>query len=283
MLGAIIGDMVGSPYEFNAGAKPKKEDIKLFGEGNKMTDDSYLTLAVGKVLMRHYPFDLTASFKEAIQRELKEEFKKAVLAHPYAGFGASFQKWASLPYEEMAPYNSCANGSAMRVSSLGWLCSSLSEVKELSLIVSEITHNHPDGIKGAEAIAACVYLARNSFSKEQIRDYVELNYYPSIRSLDYEDLVRNYAFDVFCENSCPQAIYCFLQSESLEDAIIKAVCIGGDSDTIASMAGAIAEAFYSKNGLSELERRYMDGVLDKETIEPIKKMHRLIKSPKFAS
>ena len=281
MLGAILGDMIGSPYEFNAGPKPKKEDIKVADPANKMTDDSYLTLAVAKVLMRHYPFKLDENERQSIHEGLKEEFKKAVLAHPYAGFGASFYKWANLPLDEMKPYNSCANGSAMRISSIGWLASSLIEVKELSRFVSEVTHDHPDGIKGAEAIATCVYLARNDFTKEQIRDYVELNYYPVIRHLNYEDLVENYSFDVFCENSCPQAIYCFLLSESLEDAIVKAVSIGGDSDTIACMAGAIAEAFYNKSSLSELERYYLGNVLDKETIDPIRKMHHLIKSHKL--
>ena len=282
MLGAIIGDMVGSPYEFNGGEKPKREEIDLYGEKNRMTDDSYLTLAVARCLCRVYPFRMDGNMRERLHADLKSEFKKAVAAHPFAGFGASFHQWAELKEEEMKPYHSAANGSAMRVSSVGWMAASLLEVKELSRYVSEITHDHPDGIKGAEAIATCVFLARNGCSKEQIRDYVELNYYPSIRHFDYEELVRDYAFDVFCENSCPQAIFCFLRSESLEDAILKAVCIGGDSDTIASMTGAIAEAFYDSSCLSEIERNYIGKMLDKESVETIKRMHRLIASPKFS-
>ncbi len=282
MLGAILGDMIGSPYELNRGKKPRREEINLYGEKNRMTDDSYLTLAVAKALLRHYPFHLDEAEKLAIQEDLKKEFKEAVRKHRYAGFGASFYKWAKLPLEEMKPYGSCANGSAMRVSPIGWLASSLEEVKELSLLVSEITHNHPDAIKGAEAIASCVFLARKGSSKKEIGDYVERNYYPSIADFSFESLVKNYTFSVFCEGSCPQAIYCFLISESLEDAILKSICIGGDSDTIACMCGGIAEAFYNHDTLSPLEKHYLDFHLDKEQEELIKKMHEAIGSKKFS-
>ncbi len=281
MLGAILGDMIGSPYEFNVDKKPMRQEIDLYGENNRMTDDSYLTLAVAKVLLKHYPFHLDDKEKLAIQDDLRKEFKDTVAKHPFAGFGASFYKWANLPLKDMRPYNSCANGSAMRISSVGWLASSLTEVRELSLLVSDVTHNHPDAIKGAEAIASCIYFALKGYTKEQIRDYVELNYYPSIRDFDYESLVENYAFDVFCEGSCPQAIYCFLISDSLEDAILKAICIGGDSDTIACMCGGIAEAFYNRDSVSPLERHYLDFYLEREEEDIIKKIHQAIGSRKF--
>ena len=137
------------------------------------------------------------------------------------------------------PYNSFGNGSAMRISPVGWMAKSEEEVKILSKTVTEITHNHPEGIKGAEAVAMCIYLARNGYSKEQIEERMLNDYYPEISSLDFDELVENYEFSEICQKSVPQAIYCFLISNSLEDTIRNCVAIGGDCDTTGAMAGSL--------------------------------------------
>lgn len=271
MFGAIIGDMVGSRFEYND-KKPKV--IDLYNINNRMTDDSLLTIATAAVLLKYYPFDFSESEKEKIQNDLKLKYSSMVKCYPGAGFGASFFKWAKTPDEEKKPYNSCGNGSAMRISPVGWLANSIVEVKYLSKVVTEITHNHPEGLKGAECIAMCVFLARNGASKEDIKKNVAENYYPEILNLDFDDLVKNYTFNVLCQGSVPEAVYCFLISESLEDAVVKAVQIGGDSDTIACMAGAIAEAFYNKDSLSEIEQKYMDFFIEPQTEKLIKNFHK---------
>ena len=161
---------------------------------------------------------------------------------PNYGYGGSFFDWAMSESNE--PYNSWGNGSGMRISPVGWIANSIEEVKKLSKAVSEVTHNHPEGIKGAEAIAMCIYMARIGKTKEEIKEYIYDNYYPELDYLDYEELLDTYEFDVSCQGSVPQAIFCFLIGESFNDVIKTAVSIGGDSDTIACMAGAIAEAYY---------------------------------------
>ena len=281
MLGAIIGDMVGSKYEFNDTNKLTKKTLKLIDLENRMTDDSYLTLAVGKVLNKYYPFKFSEEEKEEIQRDLKLEFKSMVSKHASAGFGQGFYFWSKENIDNMKPYNSCGNGSAMRISSVGWYAKTLDEVKYLSKIVTEITHNHEEGLKGAEAIALCIFMARNGFTKDEIELYMEAYYYPRIKTIDYDLWVKNYQTNLLCQNSVPEAIYCFLKSNSLEDAIVKAVCLGGDSDTIAAMAGSIAEAYYNKDNISLLEQKYMDFCIEDEYLDIIKQMHKNIGSIKF--
>ena len=281
MLGAIIGDMVGSNYEFNDSKKPTPKTLKLMDLTNRMTDDSYLTLAVAKVLTKYYPFNFSEEEQINIQEDLRIEFKYMVEHHKTAGFGGTFYFWALKDLKDMKPYNSCANGSAMRISAVGWMANNLTEVQYLSLMVSEITHNHPDGLKGAEAIATAIFMALHGYSKEEIGDYMIHNYYPRIVDIDYDKWVKEYKTDLFCEGSCPEAIYCFLHSNSLQDAIVKAVCMGGDSDTIACMAGAIAEAYYNKNSISKLEQMYMDFCIEDEYLDIIKNMHKKIGSKKF--
>lgn len=255
MIGAIIGDMVGSVYEFN---NIKTKDFNIFNNANKMTDDSYLTIAVAKVLLKHYPLNYTQRELNSIKKELIKEFKDAVIEHPFAGFGGFFFGWA-IDYNKTGykPYNSYGNGSAMRISPVGWIANSEEEVKLLSKTVTEITHNHIEGLKGAEAIAMCIYLARTGKSKEEIKDYVIKNYYPEVADLDYDELVKHYEFSEICQKSCPQAIYCFLISNSLEDAVRNCVGIGGDCDTTGAMAGAIAEAYYNRDKLSEFEDKFI--------------------------
>lgn len=276
MLGAIIGDMVGSQYDFNP-IKTKK--FNAFNPNNKMTDDSYLTIAVAKVLLKHYPIKYTQKELEKIQKDLTNEFVLTFKNHPFVGYGDLFVRWCLNP--DRKPYNSFGNDSAMRISSVGWIANSEEEVKILSKTVSEITHNHKEGLKGAEAVALCVYLARKGYSKKEIRERMINDYYPEIKELDFETLVKTYRFEATCPGSVPQAIYCFLISHGLEDAIKNCIAIGGDCDTTGAMAGAIAEAYYQKNKVSKFEDMFMYYFIDKEYVNLILKLHKAINSKKF--
>ena len=280
MLGAIIGDMVGSLYEFHP---IKRKDFEIFDNRMRMTDDSYCTLAVAKVLVDHYPFSFDEQSLKDIQSDLIKEFGRTWYQNRACGFGGMFFRWCDKAFRTgyAEPYNSFGNGSAMRISPVGWMAKSEEEVKMLSKTVTEITHNHPEGIKGAEAIALCIYLARNGASKEQIRERMVNDYYPEISSLDFDELVENYEFSEICQKSVPQAIYCFLISNSLEDTIRNCVAIGGDCDTTGAMAGAIAEAYYQKDKVSDFEEKYLYWMIDPEVERQIKGFHETIGSKKF--
>lgn len=281
MLGAIIGDMVGSLYEFHP---IKIKEFNIFDNRMRMTDDSLLTLAVAKVLVDHYPFSFDKESLEAIKKDLIHEFVRTWLRDKGAGFGGMFFYWCNYAYNHdyyAEPYNSFGNGSAMRISPVGWMANSEEEVKILSKTVTEITHNHPEGIKGAEAVAMAIFLARKGYSKEQIKERMVNDYYPEIDTLDYADLVENYEFSEICLKSVPQAIYCFLISNSLEDAIRNCVSIGGDCDTTGAMAGAIAEAYYQKDKVSSFEEKYLYLMIDPEVERQIKGFHETIGSKKF--
>jgi ADP-ribosylglycohydrolase len=224
MFGAIVGDVIGSVYE----AFPcKHENFQLFSEKTRFTDDTVLTIAVADAYMNDKDYATT----------LKQYARK----FPLAGFGGSFVNWVDS--ENMTGYGSYGNGSAMRVSSLGWLCNSIEDVIREAKKSAEVTHNHPEGIKGAQAIASAVFLARQKYSKSQIKFFIEETFkYDLNRKLD--DIRPTYDFDVSCQGSVPESIIAFLESKNFEDCIRKAISIGGDSDTIAAMAGSIAEAFY---------------------------------------
>lgn len=281
MLGAIIGDMVGSLYDSHP---IKRKDFKLFNPEMRMTDDSYLTIALAKALMKHYPIKYDEDSIKSLQKDLAEEFVNTFFAHPSTGFGEMFFHWCleCRKTGQIAPaYCSYGNGSAMRISPVGWMANSEEEVKLLSKIVTEITHNHPEGLKGAEAVAMCIYLARNGYTKEQIKERMVKEYYPEIADLDFDELVRTYHFNASCQESVPQAIYCFLISTSLVDSIRNAVAIGGDSDTQACMAGAIAEAYYQRDQLSKFEDRFIYLMLDNKVEKLLKDFHKLIHSDKM--
>ena len=280
MLGAIIGDMVGSIYEFHP---LKKKDFNIYNPKMRMTDDSLLTIAVARVLLKHHPIDYSKKDLDAIKKDLVNEFVRTWKQNIGAGWGGRFFEWCAQAARtgEAEPYNSCGNGSGMRISPVGWIANSEEEVKLLSKAVTEITHNHPEGLKGAEAVAMAIFLARQGASKEKIRERIIRDYYPEIANLDFDDLVAHYDFSEICQKSVPQAIYCFLISNSLEDAIRNCVAIGGDCDTTGAMAGAIAEAYYQKNQLSEFEDKYLYLMIDPEVEELIKKLHQSIGSAKF--
>ena len=279
MLGAIIGDMVGSKYEFHP---IKTKEFDIYDSRMRMTDDSLLTIAVAKTIIKNYPIQYDEKSVKAFQNCLINEFVEAWRNHKEAGFGGMFYRWCIKASKGIyEPYNSYGNGSAMRISPVGWVAKSEEEVKKLSRIVTEITHNHPEGIKGAEAVAMAIYLALHGASKEEIKERMIKDYYPEIKDLDFEQLVMNYEFSEICQKSVPQAIYCFLISNSLEDAIRNCVAIGGDCDTTGAMAGAIAEAYYQKDKVSEFEDQYLYWMIDPDVELIIKELHRIIKSKKF--
>ena len=232
MLGAIIGDIVGSIYEFES---EKNKNFQLFTPKSCLTDDSLMTLAVGCACTKADLND-EEDFKSWVvyyMRKIGREF-------PNSGYGYNFAMW--LRSDFMGAYNSFGNGSAMRVSPVAWVTQSLEEAEKLAKWSSEVTHNHPEGIKGAQATAAAIYLAKTGKSKAEIKEYIEQNYYTLDFTLD--EIRPTYEFDVTCQGSVPQAIQCFLEAADFEDAIRNAVSLGGDGDTQAAIAGSIAEAFY---------------------------------------
>lgn len=281
MLGAVIGDMVGSMYEFHP-CKTKK--FNIFDQRMKMTDDSYLTIAVANALLMQYPINYSSQSLKMIQEDLAKEFIKMWQRHIDAGFGIMFFRWCYQSKEighPAPPYNSFGNGSAMRISPVGWIADSEEHLKLLSKTVTEITHNHPEGLKGAEAVALCIYLALHGSSKEEIKDRMIKDYYPEIANFDFADLVENYCFSEICQKSVPQAIYCFLISDSLEDTIRNCVAIGGDCDTTGAIAASIAEAYYQKEKLSDFEDKYLYLMIDPEVEQLVKNFHKTIGSNKF--
>lgn len=235
MLGAIFGDIVGSCYEFR---NTKTKNFELFAKGCHFTDDSVMTLAVAKALLQYDGIQDTETFKDILITSMHTYGN----AYPYAGYGGNFSWW--LIKKCRLPYNSFGNGSAMRVSPVGWYADSLEEALTLAEASAGVTHNHPDGIKGAVVTAGAIYLAKTGSSKDEIKQFVE-SYYPLDFTLD--EIRPTYTFDVSCQGSVPQAMQAFLESDSFEDTIRNAVSIGGDSDTIAAIAGSVAEAFYGMN------------------------------------
>ena len=231
MLGAIIGDIAGSRYERN---NIKTRTFPFFSVWDSMTDDSMMTLAIGEALLS------ARKDRTDLGRQAVASMQRLGRMFPDCGFGRHFSLW--LTYEDPMPYGSWGNGAAMRVSPCGWAGNTLQEVKALSKAVTEVSHNHPEGLKGAEAAAIAVFLARTGAAKEEIRDYIQKNYYDLNFTLD--EIREGYRFDVSCQGSVPQAIKAFLEADSFENTIRNAVSIGGDSDTIAAIAGGIGEAFF---------------------------------------
>ena len=256
MLGAIIGDIVGSKYEFD---NIKTKEFKLFDKDCFFTDDSVMTLAVAKSLLEYRSNPDKLDLNQIVIKNMHSFGKK----YPNRGYGGSFLLW--LLREDTKPYNSFGNGAAMSVSSCGFAANSLEEAKELSKKVTEVTHNHREGLKGAEATAVAVYMAKIGLSKFEIRKYINKHYYKLDFTLD--DIRPTYEFNETCQDTVPQAIEAFLESESFEDAIRNAISIGGDSDTLAAITGAIAEAYYGipkkikKQALSYLDS-YQKEIID---------------------
>ena len=247
MVGAILGDIIGSPYEFDRGRKTK--EFPLFCDASEFTDDTVMTIAVAE------------AFLEAEQDAKDEEIRNLLVSkmrrwgrkYPFAGYGMRFSIW--LASERPKPYGSFGNGSAMRVSSAAWLFHDLDTVRKMARLSAEVTHNHPEGIKGAEATAAAIFLARNGADKNEIREYMEREFgYDLSRTCD--EIRPDYYHVESCMETVPEAITAFLEGESFEDVIRTAVSLGGDCDTLTAIAGSMAEGFYGVS--DELKKECYD-------------------------
>lgn len=242
MLGAVAGDIIGSPYEFNRN-NIKTTEFPLFCERSRFTDDTVMTFAVAQALMRAIPVRGGVPDKNEFLEILIDSMHELGHAYPNIGYGSKFVLWLS--HRSRTPYGSIGNGSAMRVSPVAWAFDDLETVEIFAGLSAIVSHNHPEGIKGAQSTASAIFLARSGNSKEQIRDFITERYsYDLSRTLD--EIRPSYKFDATCPGSVPEAITAFLDGESFEDTVRKAVSIGGDSDTIACIAGGIAEAFYGQ-------------------------------------
>ena len=263
MLGAIIGDIVGSRFEWH---NYKSKDFEFLNYQCFFTDDSVMSLALCKALLQS-----GNGFADLSEQAITcmREFGKN---YPHAGYGGGFSSW--LLSVNPQPYNSFGNGAAMRVSGCGYVANSIEEAKRLSKAVTEVTHNHPEGLKGAEAVAVAVFLARSGWNLLEIRDYIVKNYYRIGFTLD--SIREEYDFDVTCQGSVPQALEAFFESTDFEDAIRNAISIGGDSDTIAAITGAVAEAYYGipteirKHALTFLDERLLAILVEFENKYPSK-------------
>ena len=254
MYGAILGDIIGSPFEFDRGNKTKEFD--LFTKGCDFTDDSVMTIAVGEALLAVGPEATVKEIEEAVVTNMQDWGKR----YPYAGYGGRFRYW--LRERNPKPYGSYGNGSAMRVSAVGWLYDSLERTREVARATANVTHNHPEGIKGAEATASAIYMARNESSKEEIKEYIEREFHYNLdRTLD--EIRPGYHMDETCQRTVPEAIIAFLESKDFEDAIRNAVSLGGDTDTLGAITGSIAEAFYGISDvlIAECRSRIDEGLM----------------------
>jgi type I restriction enzyme M protein len=257
MLGAIIGDIVGSRFEWD---NIKTKDFELLNYHCFFTDDSIMSLAVARAILD------SGKDIEKLSKIIVQYMQDIGRPYPEAGYGSKFQQW--LFSEKPQPYNSYGNGAAMRVSACGLAASTLNEAKQLAKAVTEITHNHPEGLKGAEAVAVAIFLAREGRNILEMRDYINEHYYPMNFTL--QEIRDTYEFDETCQGTVPQAIMAFLESNSFEDAIRNAISIGGDSDTLAAITGGIAEAYYGitaemrKHALTFLDEQPMKILIDFE-------------------
>lgn len=228
IIGAICGDVIGSSHEFHP---IKEKDFLLFDKHSSFTDDTVMTLAIASWLVK----DKTSI--EVLIRQIKMFGR----SYPGAGYGGMFRNW--LRQKNPEAYGSWANGSAMRVSPCAWVAESLEEAQKLAEMSAAVTHNHPEGIKGALATSDAIYLARTGFTKDEIKEHVEDNYgYDLSRTVD--EIRPDYRFDVSCKGSVPESIICFLEARDFEDTVRNAVSLGGDADTQAAIAGSIASAYW---------------------------------------
>lgn len=235
MYGAILGDIIGSPFEFDRGDKTK--DFKLFSRRSHFTDDSVMTLAVCEALLKVGQDATVKEIEDAVISSMQSWGRR----YPHAGYGGYFRRWLTACHPE--PYNSFGNGSAMRVSAVGWLYDSLENTRTVAKATANVTHNHPEGIKGAEATASAIFMARNGSSKKEIKKYIENEFHYDLnRTLD--EIRPSYHMDETCQKTVPEAIIAFLEATDFEDAIRNAVSLGGDTDTLGAITGSIAEAYY---------------------------------------
>lgn len=233
MFGAILGDIIGSPYEFDMGEKTK--EFPLFSKNSIFTDDTVMTVAVAEAFMD------APENEDIIRSRLIQSMQRWGRAYPDAGYGARFSRWLESPAPEA--YNSWGNGSAMRVAAVAWLYDDLDTVRRMAQLSAEVTHNHPEGIKGAEATAAAIYLGRTGCNKAEIKRFIEDTFRYDLRRT-CDEIRPHYRHVESCQETVPEAITAFLEGNSFEDVIRTAVSLGGDCDTLTCIAGSIAEGFY---------------------------------------
>ena len=245
MIGAIVGDIVGSKYEFN---NHRSKEFELFAKDCRYTDDTVMTVAVAKAIMESNDAD-------ELSTNTVKEMVEIGRAHPHRAYGAHFGQWVW--GNNHTPYGSFGNGAAMRVSAAAETSKSLEEALDKAYIVTAVTHNHPEGIKGAMAVTEAIWMAQNGKSKADIRDMIESKYYGLDMTCDW--LRKTYYFDETCQGTVPQAMTAFLESTDFEDAIRLAISIGGDSDTLAAITGSVAEAYYGVPAdIQEKAESYLD-------------------------
>ena len=255
MYGAILGDMIGAPYEFDRGGKTK--DFPLFVEESEFTDDTVMTIAVAEALLGVSADMPEAEIKEALVRSMQRWGRK----YPDAGYGLRFFGW--LHKKDPKPYGSFGNGSAMRVAAAGWLYDTLEETRRIARLTSVVTHDHPEGIKGAESTASAIFLARTGAGKAEIKDYIVREFgYDLSRTCD--EIRPAYRHDESCQRTVPEALTAFLEGTDFEDVIRTAVSLGGDCDTLTCIAGSVAEAFYGvpEDLVAECRKRLTDDILE---------------------
>ena len=255
MYGAILGDIIGSPYEFDRGDKTK--DFPLFSGCSEFTDDTVMTIAVAEAFL-----DMQIGEDDAVTRDrLVHDLQEWGRRYPHAGYGIRFSRWLRERHPE--PYNSWGNGSAMRVSAVGWLYKDLETVRRMARLSASVTHNHPEGIKGAEATASAIFLARTGSTKAEIKDYMEESFHYDL-SRTCDEIRPDYYHVESCQETVPEAITAFLEGQSFEDVIRTAVSLGGDCDTLTCIAGSMAEAFYGvpEELKAECRKRLPDDLLE---------------------
>jgi type I restriction enzyme M protein len=261
MIGAIAGDIIGSRFEF---INCKSKEFKLFSKDCFFTDDSLMTLAIAKAIMEtaknkmQNKNEYDAAFHDALGKLTVKHMQELGRKYSNCGFGGMFRKW--ILNKDPKPYNSYGNGAAMRISSIGFIANNILQAQQLAKTITEVTHNHPEGIKGAQATAAAIVMARNGAQKKEIKQYIIDNYYPLNFCID--DIRDTYFFNETCQGTVPQAIECFLESESFEDAIRIGVSLGGDTDTMCAITGGIAEAYYGvPEDIKEKALKFLDDEL----------------------
>lgn len=262
MLGAIIGDIVGSKYEFN---NHRSKDFVLLDEDCFFSDDSIMTIAIAKAVL-----ESKNDYYNLLDENAVKWMQLIGRPYPNSGYGSNFYNW--IYSDNPVPYNSFGNGAAMRVSAVAYAAKSLEEAEYFAYLVTSVTHNHEEGIKGAKAIASAIYLAKIGFHKDLIKQYIEDNYY----KIDFTiDSIRDtYQFNETCQDTVPQALEAFFESKSFIDAIRIAISVGGDSDTLSAITGSVAEAYYGisknlrKKALSYLDKELKDIILEFEKEYP---------------
>lgn len=265
MYGTILGDIIGCPFEFDRGDKTK--DFKLFSRRSHFTDDSVMTLAVCEALLKVGQDATVKEIEDAVITSMQSWGRR----YPHEGYGGYFRCWLTARHPE--PYNSFGNGSAMRVSAAGWLYDSLEKTRVVAKATANVTHNHPEGIKGAESTASVIFMARNGSSKEEIKKYIENEFHYDLnRTLD--EIRPSFHMHETCQKTVPEAIIAFLEAKDFEDAIRNAVSLGGDTDTLGAITGSIAEAYF---GIPEALRSECRNRINKDMRDVVDTFYSLVR------